>query len=173
MEIERFIDSLKEAGGEVFEFENLEEAFSFLEKFVKVRDIKRVLIESNEQFTPLDRKLNNIGVTVLKPDSDGWEDANLGITMCEMGISNTGTIVLFSDSENPRSFSLLPPIHIAFLKRENIVSDLRDALHYIGEKNVTGSFFFITGPSRTADIEQTLTLGVHGPRELIVILLEN
>lgn len=170
---ERFIDTLKEAGSEVFEFESIEGAFSFCEKFVRERDIKRVLIESNDLFTPLDRKLKNMGVAVLKPDSSGWADAHLGITFCELGISRTGTIVLFIGSENPRAFSLLPPIHIAFLKKGNIVSDLEDALLYLKERKISGSFYFITGPSRTADIEQTLTLGVHGPKELILILFEN
>jgi L-lactate dehydrogenase complex protein LldG len=71
--------------------------------------------------------------------------------------------------------SLLPPVHIAVVRAANIYPTIGDALrmlHGDGSREISRAITFITGPSRTADIELTLTVGVHGPKELYVIVIE-
>ena len=98
---------------------------------------------------------------------------DVGVTAAQAAIAETGTLVLESESERHRLVSLLPPVHIAIIKAEDICLTLGDALRYVrrgGESGTSRAITFITGPSRTADIELTLTIGVHGPKELYVIV---
>jgi L-lactate dehydrogenase complex protein LldG len=98
--------------------------------------------------------------------------AQAGITGSLAAIAETGTLVLTSGPGRPLTASLLPDIHIAILYGEDIYLNLSQVLNL---KNVreAASVALITGPSRTSDIEMTLTLGVHGPREVHVFCLVN
>ncbi len=106
------------------------------------------------------------GVENIPPVSEPEELAlcDLGITGVDYAIENSGTLVLTSSPEKPRLVSLLPPLHLAILSPECLVGDINDVFPLIKDKNY---LVFITGPSRTADIELTVSLGVHGPRSLI------
>jgi L-lactate dehydrogenase complex protein LldG len=100
-------------------------------------------------------------------------DFDIGLTTAQAAIAETGTLVLESDSERHRLISLVPPIHIAVLKASDICLTLGDALAQVRKKTtaeMSRAITFITGPSRTADIELTLAIGVHGPKELFVII---
>jgi L-lactate dehydrogenase complex protein LldG len=105
--------------------------------------------------------------------------ADLGLTGVDLAIAETGTLVLVSGAGRPRSTSLLPPCHIAVFDRTALVESLRqvgvflEAWHSDGAPPARGAVInFITGPSRTADIELTLTRGVHGPKEVHAIFVE-
>jgi L-lactate dehydrogenase complex protein LldG len=105
--------------------------------------------------------------------------ADLGLTGVDLAVAETGTLVLVSGSGRPRSTSLLPPCHIAVFDRTALVESLRqvgvflEAWHGDGRAPSGGaSINFITGPSRTADIELTLTRGVHGPKEVHAIFVD-
>jgi L-lactate dehydrogenase complex protein LldG len=105
--------------------------------------------------------------------------ADLGLTGVDLAIAETGTLVVVSGAGRPRSTSLLPPCHIAVFDRTALVESLRqvgvflEAWHGDGRPPAGGaSINFITGPSRTADIELTLTRGVHGPKEVHAIFVE-
>jgi L-lactate utilization protein LutC len=101
--------------------------------------------------------------------------ADIGITAADYAIADTGTLVLISGSERHRLISLLPPIHICFLDTEKILADLGQFMRLARDRFYGGAaplaMTFITGPSKTADIELTLSVGVHGPRELCVFLV--
>ena len=95
----------------------------------------------------------------------------VGITGGQLGIAETGTLVLDSSVERNRLVSLVPPVHIAVLDASRIYPTLGDALSFLQSGDeVSPAITFITGPSRTADIELTLAIGVHGPQELYVII---
>ena len=94
---------------------------------------------------------------------------DLGITEADFLLPETGTIVLHSAAEMPRATSLLPRIHLAVVHPEILRPDMHQV--FSEPKNIN-YLVFITGPSRTADIELTTTLGVHGPKELFVWILE-
>ena len=93
---------------------------------------------------------------------------DLGITEADYLLPETGTIVLHSSAEMPRAVSLLPRIHLAIVRPEMLRPDMHQVF---AESRDCNYLVFITGPSRTADIELTTTLGVHGPKELFVWIL--
>jgi len=96
---------------------------------------------------------------------------DVGVSTAQAAIAETGTLVLDSAYERHRLVSLVPPVHIAIVNASAIVENLSDALTLLQkDKEISPAITFITGPSRTADIELTLTIGVHGPQELYVIV---
>lgn len=116
------------------------------------------------------------GATLLEPGCPREEllAADLGATGAQAGIAETGTLLLDHAAERHRLASLVPPIHVAVLDAAAIVGTLGDALASLGGRDALArrAVTFVTGPSRTADIELTLVVGVHGPRELHVILID-
>jgi len=105
-------------------------------------------------------------------------EAELGLTGVDLAIAETGTLVVRSGAGRPRSTSLLPPYHVAVFDRGALVESLAqagvvlEAWHAAGAPPAGAVVSFITGPSRTADIELTLTRGVHGPREVHAIFVD-
>ena len=91
-----------------------------------------------------------------------------GITKAICGLADTGSVLEADGVGSPLHASLLPEIHIAVLNESDILPSLPDAMYLVKDRRAA---VFITGPSRTADIEMTLTIGVHGPREVHVFLL--
>lgn len=107
-------------------------------------------------------------------------DASVGISGANMAIAETGTIVLVTNEGNADLTTTLPPVHIALFGMDKVVATLEDAVATLrmlprsGTGQVMTSYVnWITGPSRSADIEQSLTIGVHGPRELHCVILDN
>src|SRR5213593_1720929 len=103
--------------------------------------------------------------------------SDAGVTTAQWGIAETGTLVLESARERNRLVSLVPPIHVALLPTTAICDSLGDALARVREAGPSGSLAsraitFITGPSRTSDIELTPVIGVHGPQTVHVLLLQ-
>ncbi|MEZ4523449.1 MAG: LUD domain-containing protein [Thermomicrobiales bacterium] len=111
---------------------------------------------------------------------DDFVNADIGISGANIGIADTGTLVIVENEGNGRLVTTLPPVHIAILGVEKIVRNLDDATDILkalprsgtGQK-ITSYVSYITGPSRTADIELTLATGVHGPGEVHIVLLDN
>jgi L-lactate dehydrogenase complex protein LldG len=97
--------------------------------------------------------------------------ASLGVTGCHAAIAETGSLVVLSGPGTPRAASLLPPAHLCIVARDDLFATMGEFLHARSADIAAASCCtFITGPSRTADIELTLTLGVHGPGRVIVIV---
>ena len=97
--------------------------------------------------------------------------AEIGVTGCDAAIAETGSLVVLSGRGRARTVSLLPPVHLAIVQRSDIVATLADAFSRLAERlRTSASCTVITGPSRTADIELTLTLGIHGPGRVIVVI---
>ena len=99
---------------------------------------------------------------------------DVGITSCDCAIAETGTLMMCSRSGQERLGSLAPPLHIAILERSQIVADLIDAFGRLaapGFDQLPSNVTFITGPSKTGDIELQLTTGVHGPGKWQVIVV--
>lgn len=95
-----------------------------------------------------------------------------GLTSTLGGIAETGTLVLWPTADEPRLMSLLPPIHVALVQAHTVVDNLADLLTQAQwAKSMPTNAVLISGPSKTADIEQTLAYGVHGPKELIVLVI--
>jgi len=106
----------------------------------------------------------------------GLAYCDVSITGCECLVARTGTIVMSSAQTSGRTTSVYAPIHICIAHSNQLVYDVKDALQLVKEKYgiaMPSLVTFATGPSRTADIEKTLVVGVHGPREVYLFLVES
>ncbi len=98
--------------------------------------------------------------------------ADLGVTGLDYAIAETGSVLIAAGQGTSRLVSLLPPVHVAVVERGHVVADLDDLFTLVVEDHGTTSYMnIISGPSRSADIEQTIVKGVHGPREAHLVLL--
>ncbi|WP_225980020.1 LutC/YkgG family protein [Pseudobacter ginsenosidimutans] len=125
------------------------------------------------QETELSKTLAGNGFAPAAFDSVANCDA--AITSCESLIARTGSIVMSAAGPSGRSVSVYAPVHICIARTNQLVYDVKDGIQLVKEKY--GASFpslvtFATGPSRTADIEKTLVVGVHGPKEVYVFLVD-
>ncbi len=103
------------------------------------------------------------------------EEADAGVTGCEALIARTGSVLLSSKLASGRALPIYPPVHIVVAYSSQLVFDIEDGLKKIREKygnELPSMINLATGPSRTADIEKTLVLGAHGPKEVYVFLID-
>ncbi|MCU0539402.1 MAG: lactate utilization protein [Desulfobacterales bacterium] len=95
------------------------------------------------------------------------------ITSTAGAVADTGALILRPDGREPRLMSLVPPVHVAVLQAQSIFATLEDAMRAGGwAADMPTNMVLVSGPSKTADIELTLAFGVHGPKELIVLIVE-
>ncbi len=102
-------------------------------------------------------------------------DCDASVTTCEFLIARTGAIVMTSAQQSGRTVSAYAPVHICIAYTDQLVYDTRDALKLLKTKysgNIPSFITFAAGPSRTADIEKTLVVGVHGPKEVYLFLID-
>lgn len=103
------------------------------------------------------------------------KDCDVSITGCEVLVARTGSIVMSAAQQSGRTVSVYAPVHICIAYVNQLVYDIKDALQLIKDKygnQLPSLITFATGPSRTADIEKTLVVGVHGPKEVYLMLVE-
>ena len=183
----------KSEGSEsVFQPAQQEKEIEFAEQFSKLQGRFVYCINQQElafQLNSLVKKMDWQKVYCLEDDlakmagsqlSDriiktGLADCDVSVTGCECLVARTGTIVMTSAQESGRSTSVYAPVHICIAYSDQLVYDIKDALQLVKDKynNAIPSLItFATGPSRTADIEKTLVVGVHGPKEVYLFLVE-
>ncbi|MDD4870885.1 MAG: lactate utilization protein, partial [Kiritimatiellae bacterium] len=151
------------------------EALSFILDFLKKEDISKpngsTAVWADCPFLKkiqLSEKIPGLRFDVTRETASA---AKIGISQMEWAIADTGTLVQDATAFEQRLVSSLPEIHIALIASNKIVPDLATALSRISPGNA-GYLTFITGPSRTADIERVLTIGVHGPERLIIVFVD-
>jgi L-lactate dehydrogenase complex protein LldG len=93
-----------------------------------------------------------------------------GVSTALYGLADTGSVVLAASPEEPRANSLLPDVHVTLLREDRILPGLEELFAALGAE-LPSALAIVTGPSRSADIEQRLAVGVHGPREVHVVLI--
>jgi L-lactate dehydrogenase complex protein LldG len=104
-----------------------------------------------------------------------WLAADVGITSCECAVAETGSLLMAHAAGNERVASLLPPVFVAVVERSQIVPDLFDVVEHLQPRlpeRLPSNLTFITGPSKTGDIESKLVTGVHGPGKWHVIVID-
>ncbi len=177
--IDRFIDELRRVSGNVIVVKDENEVRESIIKLIEEHSFRSLAMWESDLLLGLRELLQNKGLQFVSPgNKDDMAKADIGITEVDYAIAETGTIVLIANERQPRSVSLIPPIHIALMRSDAIVENMEDLFflltNYISESGsmaeLTSCMTFITGPSRTADIELNLTLGVHGPKELFVLI---
>lgn len=164
----RFANELEALGGKV-SFCTPQELASHLSSLLRGRNIQR--IQSWEASSLPEDLFNQLQTSGIEISCEPDPQAQAGLTGALAGIAETGTLVLTSGLGKALTASLLAPLHIAILRAGDICANLPQALA-LPEVQQSPAAVLISGPSRTADIEMTLTIGVHGPGELHVICLK-
>lgn len=130
------------------------------------RQLAEAWTEDSPTLVAYDRPVEELKDTLVS-------GVDAGITTTLGGIAETGTLVLWPSIDEPRLLSLLPPIHIALVHADTVVDNLAGLIAQAGwVQAMPTNAVLISGPSKTADIEQTLAYGVHGPKELIVLVIK-
>ncbi|MFT6925013.1 MAG: L-lactate dehydrogenase complex protein LldG [Psychromonas sp.] len=176
---ERFIASLSASHAEVISTD-VAALSSTIEKIVVTKALKQIALGSSGEFhEQIVQATALLKTHFFDKDIKDWKsalfnDIDAGITHCQAGIADTGTLVLWPDIAEPRTLSLIPPCHIALIKKSTIVSNFAELMiEQAWQNNMPTNIVLVSGPSKTADIQQTLAYGAHGPSQLIVILIEN
>jgi L-lactate dehydrogenase complex protein LldG len=124
----------------------------------------------------LKQLLSHSGIKVEDEEHE-FENLRIGATRCEVLLARTGTILTSSLQGPGRRINTWPEIHLVFAEIHQLLPDLKEGIDYITNKyskdKLPSDIKFISGPSRTADIEKTLVMGAHGPREIYVFLVDN
>jgi len=170
-EIQTFLNEVKKLSG-IGQKLSPSELDAALKTLVLEQDIHKATVWETTHLRQLGitETLNSLGVELVPPNASKHEIAlcDLGITEADYLLPETGTLVLRSSAEKPRAVSLLPGIHLAIVRPEMLRADMHQVF---AEAKDHHYLLFITGPSRTADIELTVTLGVHGPKSLYMWMI--
>ena len=174
--VERFVSEVSRVGGSVARTSSAAETVDYLRRLLPaIEDGAVAISDAVARHEPKLAQLFQMEDPETALDKHPLMRAQIGVTFADFAIADTGTLVLVSGEERHRLVSLLPPIHVCLLDPDRIVANLTELLRQTGEHHYSYEFApnamtLITGPSRTADIEHTVTTGVHGPRELHILL---
>lgn len=189
--LERFRQEFERVNGVFHRAAGLEEVAGVIRDLAREKDAHELITwASAELGLDLRGSLESQGLSIVAAPADGRDDARgryreaaaralIGVTGADFALAETGTLILLSGPGRPHSTSLLPDTHVAIFGQDRLLETLEqvgimlEALHVDAARSMSGSVVsFITGPSRTADIELTLTRGVHGPKEVHAIFVE-
>jgi L-lactate dehydrogenase complex protein LldG len=177
--VARFQSELTAAGGRVYLTADAPTAVEQVLELIRAKGAQRVLVGRGAVLNrlALPERLRSLGleavVTDELPSSEAKETlfaADVGVSGAHALIAETGSVVVASAPAEPRSLSLLPPIHVVVADHRQILPDLFDLFAGLGP-DLPSCLTIITGPSKTGDIELRLVTGVHGPAEVHVVLL--
>jgi len=163
-----FKNELEAINGQCVICDNETDLYGKLKSFVTKKELPYLFCRD----TYIAHQLQQNGIP-LSFDEINFEAMQAGITGCEFLVARTGSTLVSSSSQSGRQLNVFPPIHIVLAHVSQLVNYLDDALISIQQKygdDLPSAISTITGPSRTADIEKTLVLGAHGPKEFIVFL---
>ena len=181
-----------EGNASVFQPATQDPEIEFAEQFTKLQGKFVFCIDQRELADQLNALVSTRGwkkiycreekirTTLRENKFDSFTEVELGdcdaaVTSCELLIARTGSIVMSAAGPSGRTVSVYAPIHICIAYTDQLVYDIRDGLQILKEKyqqHLPSLITFATGPSRTADIEKTLVVGVHGPKEVYLFLVD-
>jgi len=188
--LDQFERMARLGGWNLHRAQGYEDAIEYAVSLIKSLGVDSVVRSDQPVFEalPLDSALGNLGIKITQV-SHGKDQsreslreemigAGIGVTGADYAVAETGSVVVMPRKGLSRLVSLVPPVHLALVRPQDVVETLTDLfllrrLEFHLNGGEMGSYLnFITGPSRTADIESTLVVGVHGPREVHLVLLE-
>lgn len=188
--IHTFEKEVIKASGQIKRVSSKDELSHLIGVLVKERGINKVVRWETPLLSDLDTRLTTdteVSVksieganekSALDPSTNFLGDAQLGLTEADYAIADIGSIVLITNTNQSRLVSVLPGVHVAVIRPEKILPNLSTMLPLLKQRSNSGTFnlpsciTLITGPSRTADIETIRIIGVHGPVELHVFILD-
>ena len=185
--VELFTLALEKVGGRVLRAATCAEAYTLVARELAKVNARRALL-ANGAWPGLEEALASAGVAF-----DRWGDLDFshgskdrapevvnawdaGITWADYAVADLGSVALLFDRDQGRSVSLVPPRYVALVRRDALVLTRRTVLERVSrvfrERGRVGALVFVTGPSRSADIEMDLSIGVHGPGEMWAVLID-
>ena len=182
--VQKFKAKHESLAGIVHLVEGLDAAADKIFSILETKKADKVVIADlpGEIRQPLEQRCAAAGMSLLKPPFNGpalaaeFDSAQVGITWAAFAIAETGSLVEFATDDSFRLVSALPLVHIGVFKAADIIASLSEAAvpirNFYEENPHNATVSFISGPSRTADIEMRLILGVHGPAETHAIIVK-
>lgn len=172
--ISTFMENWTSLGGHAFRLQSMEEVGGFIREFVEETGAESILLQNQQALTELklEHSVPAVKVVVWGEGNDSDEllqdaaQADVGIAVVDYAAAYTGTVAVFSSPDKGRSTSLLPKVFIAVIPADVIAANLGSILIELDDRSpsdIPAGIHFITGPSRSSDIENDLTIGVHGP----------
>ncbi|MCF8374121.1 MAG: lactate utilization protein [Bacteroidales bacterium] len=166
--LEKFKEEFDENLGQTYLCPDSQDVARQLKSYLADYHVKKFHCIDSEIQTFLSKE--NISFSFEKKD---FNDMEAGCTGCEYLIARSGSIMVSSSQASGRAMNVFPPCHIVLARKSQLVAEIADALDAIQKKygdNIPSMISTITGPSRTADIEKTLVMGAHGPKQLVVFI---
>lgn len=188
--VDRFVEELKALGGEATIVADFAAAGSALRELLRELSATEIVTWDRSEFEDwgIDWLWDDLAAKswqlpagdrnadALAELKEAARNAHAGITLTNFAVANTGTLVHETSAARPRSVSLLPTTHIALIRESQIVDRMGQAMESYSRwevEDVPSSIHFISGPSRSSDIENDLTIGVHGPVAVVVIIVRD
>ncbi|MDX1634671.1 MAG: lactate utilization protein [Marinobacter sp.] len=178
--LDRFQQTIESVHGEVHRVTE-DDWLDRLAELLQSRGARNLLVAERHRLGRKIRESEHEGLPPLlayDQPIEAWQetlfhDVDAAITSTRGAIAETGTLILWPTPDEPRLMSLVPPVHIAVLEADQIYATFLEALHMQRwSSGMPTNALLVSGPSKTADIEQTLAYGVHGPKELIVLVIQ-
>lgn len=165
--LESFREELSALGGEVFIEQGEERLFERLKELGEKREWKELTVSDEV----LKSKLESHGISIRTFDPGSY-DFEAGVTGCDALVALTGSVMVSSGGSTGRRMNVFPPVHIVIARESQLVASIKEGFIKIEADHGSrpSQITLISGPSRTADIEKTLVMGAHGPRELFVLV---
>jgi len=180
--VAHFREQFSAAGGQAHLVADADAAAGRVVELVRAKAARRVLLGRGRvlDILSLPERLQALGTDITiaggaSTDRERLFAAEVGITGVDYLVAETGSVLVLARPDNPRSLSLLPPVHIAVASADQIVPDLFDIFDpaiWGPDSELPSGISVITGPSKTGDIELRLVTGVHGPGEIHVVLID-
>lgn len=168
-----FIENAEKIGAEVHRVPDIKLAVKKIGEMLTELRAERVIAATSALVT----SLNLSKLTKIKVDFDRQEalEAQVGICQMELAVAETGSLCQIDPTMEERWASSLPDINIALVSSDRLIDTFEEAMKKVYEQYslLPGYISFVSGPSRTSDIERVLTIGVHGPRRLIIIFVDD
>ena len=165
--MEIFVSELEEINGTAIVAKDSADAEKKLTATLSEKNIEEIFCTDNSLF----KELSGLPLT---NDPDKFRYMKAGITKCEALIARSGSVMVSSNGSG-RQMNVFPPVHIIWTYSSQLVPFISDAFENLKnkyDKDIPSQVSIVTGPSRTADIEKTLVMGAHGPRELVVVIID-
>ncbi|MCC9137302.1 lactate utilization protein C [Pontibacter silvestris] len=167
-----FAEAFVRNSGTFLYCENEEDFFDQLYAFKKEQNIQHFFVwEPNLQTI-----LYHAGIDFAGGEENFVQNAEAALTTCEALITRTGSILVSSANAGGRRLSVYPAVHLVVAKASQLVPDIKDGLQKVRNRykeNFPSMVSLVSGPSRTADIEKTLVMGAHGPKQLVLFLIDD
>lgn len=167
-----FATNFVKNGGTFIYCESEEDFYDQLFLFKREKAINHLFVWEPQ----LKNQLHAAGIVFTEDETNFLKNAEAGLTTCEALIARTGSIMVSSTSRSGRRLSVYPEKHIVVAYAAQLFTDIKDGLAFVREKYHPGfpsMLSLVSGPSRTADIEKTLVMGAHGPKEFILFLIDD